>query len=233
MTAHSKPNRLAAAFIQNFARWALTALTILALLATGSAMSATLEPVPVESGGLTLVCMLFGIVMTGALMWTYGAFGTAERKSVFELRDAVLPGPTRPAPPMPVCKAPAPPAPLACEPPPETPQFNRRKSDKRADTQGVRISDLELPQVRPVGVVPPLQSHTDDVAVTLFTMDMRHRLAADRHLGIHGWHDTELITDGELAIALRLAMRRGDLVNIANHCMMLHRRGVRNVNTVK
>lgn len=70
-----------------------------------------------------------------------------------------------------------------------------------------------------------MEAYFDNYSVNIFADEMKAKLKLCRENGRHGWWDGNNLTPDELDFALRLAMRKGDLVDIANHCMMLHQRG--------
>lgn len=94
------------------------------------------------------------------------------------------------------------------------------------------IDNYPLPDTASGSGNPDKEAYKDEVGVTLFTLAMRLKLAFCRdHKGRHGWHDPDVITNEQLELALLIVMRKGDVVDIANHCMMLHERGIKNIKT--
>lgn len=76
------------------------------------------------------------------------------------------------------------------------------------------------------------EAHKDDHAVLMFSFSMKDRLAAARDARENSdHHNTAAVSVEDLEIALVIAMRRGNIIDIANHCMFLHSRGVRNIKT--
>lgn len=114
----------------------------------------------------------------------------------------ILDAPTRPAPPMPVCRP-------------------------------ARAVDLPEPDIM---TGDPLingvaSSNRDDLGIFFFTSAMKASMSRSRvDRGRDGWWNNSIVTVEELNVHLRLTMRKGDLVEIANACMMLHQRGEKNVN---
>lgn len=73
-----------------------------------------------------------------------------------------------------------------------------------------------------------LATHTDDIAVDSFAAIMKQKLAAKRLDGRHGWEDADPlhgISQDEISGMLREHVEKGDPVDVANFCMMLHHRG--------
>ncbi len=76
------------------------------------------------------------------------------------------------------------------------------------------------------------ESHKDDHAVLLFTFSMKQRLSEKRQQKEdYDHHNTAAISVEDLEKALLVAMRRGNVIDIANHCMFLEARGVRTIKT--
>ena len=70
--------------------------------------------------------------------------------------------------------------------------------------------------------------HTDDDAVDNFAVDMKAKLKHSREVkGRHGWEDKGLCSREELSRMLVDHVAKGDPVDVANFCMMLHQRGER------
>lgn len=67
--------------------------------------------------------------------------------------------------------------------------------------------------------------HSDDVAVDQFAIAMREKMKRSREKGRGGWHDKTLCTAESLSQMLREHVDKGDPVDVANFCMMLHQRG--------
>lgn len=74
------------------------------------------------------------------------------------------------------------------------------------------------------------RTHSDDIAVSRFAIQMRHKMARSRMKGRDGWDDPALCSDETLA---RLFMghvqksNAGNYADLANFCMMLYSRGAR------
>jgi hypothetical protein len=79
-----------------------------------------------------------------------------------------------------------------------------------------------MPECKPPKVAP----HLDEVATDIFAAHMKGRLAEARKKGRYGWWDDHVVTVADLELMLRLAYGKGDVIDIANFCMMLHQRGV-------
>lgn len=69
--------------------------------------------------------------------------------------------------------------------------------------------------------------HQDDAAVHRFAFAMKEKLAMKRAEGRGGWQDKELCSGDYLSQLLREHIEKGDPVDVANFCMMLHSRGER------
>ena len=72
--------------------------------------------------------------------------------------------------------------------------------------------------------VPPAP-HPDVVAVERFSQAMDTKMKVSRNKGRGGWQDKTQCTAEELSKALRGHVDKGDPVDVANFCMMLHQRG--------
>ena len=66
------------------------------------------------------------------------------------------------------------------------------------------------------------ERHSDDVAVDDFAKAMKAKMKASREKGRHGW---EWANVQYLAAQLIYHVKKGDPVDVANFCMMLHNRG--------
>lgn len=66
--------------------------------------------------------------------------------------------------------------------------------------------------------------HTDEIALIRFALSMRDKLTEARTRGRHGW---ETAPGEHLSDLLRAHVNKGDPVDVANFCMMLHQRGCR------
>lgn len=62
----------------------------------------------------------------------------------------------------------------------------------------------------------------DNSAVDLFAVAMKNKLAIARDKGRHGWHDRKVVNQLELVEMFYASVKKGDLIDIANFCMMLH-----------
>lgn len=70
--------------------------------------------------------------------------------------------------------------------------------------------------------------HSDDRAVDRFASAMKDKLAFARdHRGRGGWEDKAACSQADLSRMLRDHVDKGDPVDVANFCMMLHQRGER------
>lgn len=134
--------------------------------------------------------------------------------------DETLPKPTRPAPPMPECR----------------PHIPQPVMETRREVPEIKLPEpafgraTDLPEDRRRFPQPPEGSlhstHRDDLGVFMFGAAMRERLKYCREVdNKHGWWDPSICDTTELVVHLKLAMRKGDVVDIANLCMMLHQRG--------
>lgn len=77
----------------------------------------------------------------------------------------------------------------------------------------------------------PPPRHPDELAVDRFAGAMTTKLAAARRKGRYldhgGWDRKEECTAEDLSRLLREHVEKGDPVDVANFCMMLHQRGER------
>lgn len=77
----------------------------------------------------------------------------------------------------------------------------------------------------PVPPVPaPAEQHSDDLAVDRFATAMKAKMAKQRAKGYGGWDQVAACTDKSLADKLMGHTKKGDPVDVANFCMMLHQR---------
>jgi len=67
----------------------------------------------------------------------------------------------------------------------------------------------------------------DDEAVDRFAAAMKAKLAKKRAEGRGGWYDKAQCSQDHLSLLLRSHITKGDPVDVANFCMMLHQRGER------
>lgn len=67
--------------------------------------------------------------------------------------------------------------------------------------------------------------HNDDIAINTFASVMKSKMAASRDKGRSGWDDKEQCTAEWISELLRGHVAKGDPVDVANFCMMLHQRG--------
>lgn len=78
--------------------------------------------------------------------------------------------------------------------------------------------------------VPTTDAHRDDHAILMLTFSMKQKLQATRQAKMNlDHHNKAAVSLEELEQALLVAMRSGDLIDIANHVMFLHERGVRHI----
>lgn len=68
--------------------------------------------------------------------------------------------------------------------------------------------------------------HTDDQAVDRFAATMKEKLAKSRDKGRGGWDDQSVCDVEDLGRMLMEHVMKGDPVDIANFCMMLHERAL-------
>lgn len=81
-----------------------------------------------------------------------------------------------------------------------------------------------------LGTAPRVRSrapHADDFAVDDFAYAMKGKLAQKRDEGRGGWENKEECSAEFLSHLLREHVEKGDPVDVANFCMMLHHRGER------
>lgn len=69
----------------------------------------------------------------------------------------------------------------------------------------------------------PVQ-HSDDIAVDRFAAAMKAKMALKRAEGRRGWEDPQQVGEPQLVNMLVDHIMKGDPVDIANFCMMLHQR---------
>jgi len=69
-------------------------------------------------------------------------------------------------------------------------------------------------------------SHPDDLAVDRFASAMRAKMAKSRAKGRSGWENPLQCSGHDLAAMLVQHVEKGDPVDVANFCMMLHQRGI-------
>lgn len=74
--------------------------------------------------------------------------------------------------------------------------------------------------------IPPTP-HRDDAAVDRFAGAMKSKLAKKRAEGRGGWDRKDECSAEQLSAMLRSHVEKGDPVDVANFCMMLHQRGER------
>jgi len=67
----------------------------------------------------------------------------------------------------------------------------------------------------------------DDTAVDAFAVEMKTKLAKKCAEGRSGWQNKAQISQDQLSQMLREHVEKGDPVDVANFCMMLHQRGER------
>ena len=70
-------------------------------------------------------------------------------------------------------------------------------------------------------------THSDDFAVDHFADAMKAKLAQKRAEGRGGWDRKDECTEHDLNVMLYEHLLKGDPVDVANFCMMLHQRGER------
>jgi len=69
------------------------------------------------------------------------------------------------------------------------------------------------------------QEYRDNAGVDYFASSMKSKLATKREEGRAGWDNPFLCSREELSEMLRDHVEKGDPVDVANFCMMLHQRG--------
>jgi hypothetical protein len=86
----------------------------------------------------------------------------------------------------------------------------------------------ELTEGQKLYTHPPAQvpDHSDDIAVDKFAAAMKEKMAKSRAKGRSGWDDPLQCSGGDLASMLVQHIKKGDPVDVANFCMMLHQRGI-------
>jgi antitoxin component HigA of HigAB toxin-antitoxin module len=73
----------------------------------------------------------------------------------------------------------------------------------------------------------------DNHSVNQFAFAMRAKLAEKRREGRGGWHDKDYCSGEYLSRLLREHVEKGDPVDVANFCMMLHQRGERIMSAIE
>ena len=91
----------------------------------------------------------------------------------------------------------------------------------RADIHEAEIEALraEIERLKSYG---KNERHPDDMAVDTFAKAMKAKMKASREKGRHGWEYGNI---RYLAAQLIYHVKKGDPVDVANFCMMLHNRG--------
>jgi hypothetical protein len=70
-------------------------------------------------------------------------------------------------------------------------------------------------------------AHPDNLAVNRFADAMKAQLSDKRKQGFGGWDNPEECTASWLSELLRKHVEKGDPIDVANFCMMLHQRSER------
>lgn len=83
----------------------------------------------------------------------------------------------------------------------------------------------ELARWQLAGPAPSVFTHTDDQAVDRFADALKEKLARARGRGRSDWDDPRKCSVEWLQTLLVEHLVKGDLVDVANFCMMLHQRG--------
>lgn len=76
------------------------------------------------------------------------------------------------------------------------------------------------------------QTHTDDFAVDAFANSLKEKMTKKRVEGASGWSSRSLCGDEKLLDLFQSQLISGDVVDLGNYLMMLHWRGVKNINPV-
>ncbi len=87
----------------------------------------------------------------------------------------------------------------------------------------IRAKQAAKPKHSPLPEVP--QNHLDDVAVDRFASAMKAKMKLSRDKGRGGWDDPAQCKITYLSSLLHEHVAKGDPVDVANFCMMLHQRG--------
>lgn len=91
---------------------------------------------------------------------------------------------------------------------------------------GARATKLSDQMASPtVELAASQAAHFDNYSVEQFAYAMRIKLAVKRNEGRGGWQDKEFCSGDFLSQLLRDHVEKGDPVDVANFCMMLHQRG--------
>jgi hypothetical protein len=96
---------------------------------------------------------------------------------------------------------------------------------KQGGARPTTLSDQMASQTAEFAASNP--AHFDNQSVEAFAHAMRVKLAVKRMEGRGGWQDKELCSGEFLSQLLREHVEKGDPVDVANFCMMLHQRGER------
>lgn len=70
-----------------------------------------------------------------------------------------------------------------------------------------------------------MSGHPDALAVDRFAVAMKAKLAQKRAEGRGGWEDKDQCSNALLSRLLVEHVQKGDPIDVANFCMMLHQRG--------
>lgn len=93
------------------------------------------------------------------------------------------------------------------------------------DTDAMTIANIKTLAMAVIAAACEGAAHPDDIAVDRFAAVMKAKLAEARQLGRGGWDDPAVCSRETLAKMLMNHTYRGDPVDVANFCMMLHARG--------
>lgn len=107
----------------------------------------------------------------------------------------------------------------------EDAHWAQRRKEQRMDA----FSGEDETEIIPLYAAPVTAQaqHPDDAAVEAFAAAMKAKLAQKRAEGRGGWEDKTQCSQDDLSLMLRGHVSKGDPVDVANFCMMLHQRGER------
>ena len=96
------------------------------------------------------------------------------------------------------------------------------------------ISDDDAPDAENIVLAQQgIAAGFDNHSVNQFAFAMRAKLAEKREEGRGGWHDKDYCSVYYLSRLLREHVEKGDPVDVANFCMMLHQRGERIMSAIE
>ena len=107
-------------------------------------------------------------------------------------------------------------------------QEQRTAMRMNAGVNAQRLTDILFQAAHGLADTLEPTQHPDDVAVDLFATAMKAKLKKSREVkGRSGWEDPNTVSAVSLSNELVRHCDKGDPVDVANFCMMLHQRGER------